>query len=100
VSDGGNENVVCPYAIQNGVRKPIEKRTVARLAYPAAIAAVLRLCSDCVIDFESERLSSNFAALAIPILRFSQFLIGLAMKPDPHHARRNNLALISSHGMG
>jgi hypothetical protein len=54
---------------------------------------------NCVIDFESECLGGNFAALAVPILRFGQFLIGLMMKSDPHHARRNNLALTSSQGM-
>jgi len=57
-----------------------------------------RDASNCVIDFEGERLSGNFTALSIPLL-LEQFLIGLGMKSDPHYTRRNNLALTSSHGM-
>ena len=99
VCNRGHEQSVCPYAIQNGVWESMENEP------PLASSALwpsqrrFRDALDCVIDFEGERLSGNFTALAIPVLRLGQFLIGLGMKPDPHYPRRNNLALTSSHGM-
>jgi hypothetical protein len=98
VCNGRDEYVVFAKAIQHGIRKPIQNK-------PSFAASALRPPQWCfddtldgVIDFEGERLSSNFTALAIPVLRVGQLLIGLAMKPDAHHARRNNFALTSSHG--
>lgn len=96
---GCNEDVIGPYAIQEGVGKAIEDELT--LASPTLRPAQRRFddAQNCVVELESEGLRGDLAALAIPALCFGQLLIGFRMEPDRLHPRRNKRARTSSQGI-
>lgn len=97
--DRGNKDVIFANAIQDGVREPVQHKSVLTAPADRISQWSFQDTIDCMVDRERESLCSYLATLLVPLPRFDQFQIRFGMELDRSHPRRKSFALTSSQGI-